>query len=165
MLTLCLMVGMATVGVAEDDQRGRLPGDAPGAGSGSQRRDQRQRFPRRDQRRGKHARSQLHHLLLHQRPAGRSVRWASPRRCLPTCRSRSRCLKSIFSAQLPALDVITPPETVDEYIGFLPIYRENRRRRRYVPDRRAVPRHQAHRADDRRRIIKPCPGRTARSTP
>jgi len=31
-------------------------------------------------------------------------------------------LKSIFSAQLPALDAITPPETTDDYIGFLPVY-------------------------------------------
>ncbi|HPF87319.1 MAG TPA: hypothetical protein PK537_04595 [Candidatus Limiplasma sp.] len=33
-------------------------------------------------------------------------------------------LKSIFSAQIPALDVITPPETTDDYIGFLPVYVE-----------------------------------------
>lgn len=35
---------------------------------------------------------------------------------------QEQLLKSIFSAKLPALDVITPPETTDEYIGFLPIY-------------------------------------------
>ena len=33
-------------------------------------------------------------------------------------------LKSIFSAQVPALDVITLPETSDDYIGFLPVYTE-----------------------------------------
>jgi hypothetical protein len=33
-------------------------------------------------------------------------------------------LKSIFSAQLPALDVITPPETTGDYIGFLPVMAE-----------------------------------------
>jgi hypothetical protein len=31
-------------------------------------------------------------------------------------------LKSIFSAQLPVLDVITLPEMTDEYVGFLPVY-------------------------------------------
>ncbi|MFH1512655.1 MAG: hypothetical protein ABIG45_04835 [Bacillota bacterium] len=30
-------------------------------------------------------------------------------------------LKSIFSAQLPALGAITPPETAEDYIGFLPV--------------------------------------------
>jgi hypothetical protein len=37
---------------------------------------------------------------------------------------QEQILKSIFSAQLPALDVITPPETTDDYIGFLPVYAE-----------------------------------------
>ena len=31
-------------------------------------------------------------------------------------------LKSIFSAKMPALDAITLPEPLDEYIGFLPVY-------------------------------------------
>lgn len=34
------------------------------------------------------------------------------------------CLSGIFAAQIPALDVITPPETTDDYIGFLPVYVE-----------------------------------------
>ncbi len=33
-------------------------------------------------------------------------------------------LKSIFSAQLPELSAITPPETTEDYIGFLPVYAE-----------------------------------------
>lgn len=37
---------------------------------------------------------------------------------------QERILKSIFSAQLPVLDVITPPETTGDYIGFLPVYKE-----------------------------------------
>lgn len=33
-------------------------------------------------------------------------------------------LKSVFSAQLPELTAITPPETLEDYIGFLPVYAE-----------------------------------------
>jgi hypothetical protein len=33
-------------------------------------------------------------------------------------------LKSVFSAKLPELSAITPPETLEDYIGFLPVYAE-----------------------------------------
>ena len=33
-------------------------------------------------------------------------------------------LKSVFSAQLPELSAITPPEAMDDYIGFLPVFAE-----------------------------------------
>ncbi len=37
---------------------------------------------------------------------------------------QEQLLKSIFSAQVPALSVIEPMETADEYIGFLPVKQE-----------------------------------------
>ena len=37
---------------------------------------------------------------------------------------QEQLLKSIFAAKLPALEAITPPETTDDYIGFLPVYVE-----------------------------------------
>ena len=37
---------------------------------------------------------------------------------------QEKYLTSIFSAKLPQLSVITPPETIAEYIGFLPIMQE-----------------------------------------
>ena len=37
---------------------------------------------------------------------------------------QEQLLRSIFTAQLPELETITPPETTDDYIGFLPVYVE-----------------------------------------
>lgn len=43
---------------------------------------------------------------------------------LSSVSQQEQLLKSIFAAQLPTLEMITPPETTEEYIGFLPVYAE-----------------------------------------